>query len=441
MSQNKQYASKKVFKKAIFNIGFQIVPIVLALILTPYLIETMRKDFWAKYSIGISLIFLSNYFSFGIGPTLNRRVSEIIGLRENHRIKEELKECVSFSYLIGVIFFFILHIILFLSYKLHIFSILQNIEDYCFYFIILCVFFFAFIIIPYRSLLESLSDFYFLAIARAVTSSSLFLIPFAYLHFRIISLKEIAITLLIFYVFLYFFYFFRAKKHQKKQEFIIYNPLNLELLRSVFNFEIGFLKETFWFSIFFFTSAIVLFFDRFYYPIFFKTEIIADQVTLLDLFNRVAIITGTISLVYFSAISVWYQEKNLLRIQKNLKAQLFIVSAIFTGILLVSYFFLEIILKWWLGFSYSVFMANNSYNLLLGVLLINFTILIVRPLQAIGKIKEVSIWLFRTTIIYIAIVVFLGVKGGINNHYIAYLIKGILDLFFLSRLLKKNKII
>lgn len=438
---NNNYTSQRVFSKALFNIGFQIVPIAAALILTPYLIQNMGKDAWAKYSIGVSLIFLSNYFSFGIGPTLNRRVSEIIGLKQHRRIKEELKECVSFSYLLGTVFFTVLQTILYLAYRSGSFSVLQNYIDYTFFFIVLCVFLLAFIIIPYRSLLESFSDFYFLAIVRALTAAMLFVVPFAYIYFSAMTLVSIALALFVFYILLCFIYFFRIKVYEKRLSFDVYSPFKRVVLQQVFKFEMSFLKETVWFSIFFLTSAFVLFFDRFYYPLFFDTNVISDQVTMLDLFNRVAIVTGTISLVYFSAISVWYQEKNIARIKSSLRLQLMGVGVLFAFILLLSNFILDDILKWWLKDSFSVFIYENAFHLLLGALMINYTILFIRPLQAIGKIKIVSIWLMGTTFIYLVIVLFLGIYRAIEYHYVAFIVKALLDMTILVTLLKRNKIL
>ena len=133
MSINQNYATKKIVKKTLFNIGFQVFPIAAALLLTPYLINTMGKDFWAKYATAISLVFLSNYFSFGLGPTLNRRVSELVGLKKFKIIREELLECVSFSYLLGGFFFVLFQIAVYVAYKYGTFSILQNEGDYLFY--------------------------------------------------------------------------------------------------------------------------------------------------------------------------------------------------------------------------------------------------------------------------------------------------------------------
>lgn len=438
---NVAYSSKKVFKKALFNIGFQVVPIAAALILTPYLIENMGKDFWAKYSTGISLVFLSNYFSFGIGPTLNRRVSQIIGLKQNYRIQAELRECVSFSYLLGLAFFILLQAILYASYISESFSILRTDQDYVFYCIVLCVFFLSFLIIPYKSLLESFSDFYFLAIARAITAAMLFLVPFLYISLFDVSLTGISTTLLFIYVILYLLYFVRAKSYEGKLSFKMISPVNWEMAKGLFRFELGFLKETIWFSIFFATSAIVLFFDRFYYPLFFDTRTISDHVTLLDLFNRVAIVTGTISLVYFSAISVWYQENNLRRVTANLKLQLIGVGLLFFVIALVSYFFLDTILLWWLKSSYSNFIESNGFRLLIGTLLVNYTILLIRPLQAIGEIKQVSVWLMSSTLLYLIIVLFLGAFYLIDYHFVAFITKALIDVIILVTLLRRKKIL
>ncbi|MFC5047734.1 hypothetical protein ACFSTE_05640 [Aquimarina hainanensis] len=441
MSENNRYKSNNVFKKAIFNIAFQIIPILLALILTPFLINGMGKDFWAKYSTGISLIFLSNYFSFGIGPALNRRVSEVIGLKKYDKILYELKECVSFSYFLGIVFFIILQIVLLLAYKLGNFSILKTGSDFSFYQITIFNFFLVFIIIPYRSILESFSDFYFLAIVRAITAAMLFLIPFIYILLFGVSLKGIAMMLSVFYCMLYSVYYFRVFQFKNKFHFKLPSPIGKEFLVRIFKFDLSFLKETFYFSLFFLTSAIVLFFDRFYYAVFFNTIIISDQVTMLDLFNRVAIITGTISIVYFSAISVWYQEKNLEKIRKNLQTQIIGVFCIFFIVVIFSYFFLNSILGWWLGESFSLFIEKNSFSLLFATILTNFVILLVRPLQAIGLIKVVSLFLVFTTIIYICIVIFLGYLKEIEYHYLALITKSALDIIILISLLKKKRIL
>ena len=48
MAGNATYSSKKVLNKAIFNIAFQIVPIGVALLLTPFLINTMGKAYYGQ---------------------------------------------------------------------------------------------------------------------------------------------------------------------------------------------------------------------------------------------------------------------------------------------------------------------------------------------------------------------------------------------------------
>jgi len=441
MSENTNYSSKKVLNKAIFNIAFQIVPIAAALLLTPYLINTLGKDLWAKFATGVSIVFLSNYFSFGIGPTLNRRVSELIGLNENHKIGRELKECTALSIVLGIGFFIVLQLVIFFGYQANVFSILQSEADFQFYFIVLLVFVIAFAIIPFKSLLESFSDFYFLAIARAIAASMLFIIPSLFVVLGKISLVMISGALVVFYLVLYAAYYIRVLAHQHTFSFKMISPYSRHFLKSLFKINGDFLKETFFFSLFFFTSAVVLFFDRFYYPIFFDTQIMSDQVTMLDLFNRVAIVTGTISLVYFSAISVWYNEGQIKKIRTNLKRQFQIISLVFLLIGIVSYFFIGDILHWWLGESYSDFIGDNAFFLLLGVLSVNFTILLIRPLQAIGEIKKVSLFLVMTTIAYLCIVITIGINRSIELHFIGLLVKAFLDFVIFTFLLKRKQLL
>ncbi len=438
---NNNYSSDKVFKKAIFNIGFQVFPIFVALTLTPFLINGLGKSIWAKYSIGVSLIFLSNYFSFGIGPTLNRRVSEIIGKKQFDSITNILFQSVSFSYILGLSFFIIFQLLLISLFNFFELSILTDINDFRFYFVTIFTFFIVLLIIPYRSLLESFSDFYFLAIMRGITSSMLFIIPSFFLFLFNTSLLSIGITLFVFYTILLLLYYLRVKSFESSNGFSSPNIFNLKCVVGVSKIDFSFISETIYFSIFFLTSATVLFFDRFYYSLYYNTEIISDQVTLLDLFNRVSIITGTISLVYFSAISVWYQENKLDLIKKNLKKQLAIVFFIFLVIISIAYFFIGDILNLWLGKSYSKFIEVNSLKLLVATFFVNFTILLIRPLQSIGLVKSVSKVLFFSTLLYVLIVFFLGYFNKIEYHYFALLIKFFIDIIFLVFISKSNKIL
>lgn len=420
---------------------FQVVPIGLALSLTPYLIQAMGKDQWAKYSAGISLIFLSNYFSFGIGPTLNRRVSEWIGQNRPEKIPGEMKDCIRMSYFLGLVFFLILQgaiLLVMYSGKL---SLLQSKDDYVFFALTGVVFLLVFCAIPFRSMLESLSDFYFLALARALTAGMFFILPALYLLAEKGTLIHMALGFLVFYVFNYIVFAFRVYRKSKMLGISQTHPLKLYKEEGRFLAEKPFMRESFFFSVFFLTSAIVLFFDRFYYALFYDTQILADQVTLLDLFNRVAILTGTLSLVYFSAISVWYQEEKLAKARKNIRIQMGAVALIFSCIMIGSVIFINDLLAWWLKSSYSAFVEQNSIRLLLGVLTVNFTILLIRPLQAVGEIRSVGIILTFSTALYLFLVIIFGYTRQIEFHYIALTAKAVLDILFLGMLMKRKGII
>ncbi|GMN10061.1 hypothetical protein MTsPCn9_15240 [Croceitalea sp. MTPC9] len=436
-----KYASKSVFKKTIFNLGFQVAPIALALLIMPLLINNLGKDFWAKYTAGISLVFLSNYFSFGIGPTLNRRVSELVGIKENHKIGKEMNECIALSYLLGIGFFFVLMTILSIGYWGKFLSILQSSSDFYFYILITTCFFLTLVIIPYKSALEAFSDFYFLSIVRATISSSLFLVPLFLWSVNKCSLVNCAWALLFLYMVHWIIYYLRFKKHKSIFEFKSSFRLKIKEILAPFKSFSSFFKEALGFSLFFICSATVLFFDRFYYPIFFNTEILSDHFTMLDLFNRVAIITGTISLVYFSAISVWFNNQSFDKIKKILKRQFLLVGFFFLSITLTTFFFLNDLMFWWLKDSFSDFIANTSFKIMVGVLIMNFSILIIRPLQAIGKMKEVNRILLGSTILFLVLVVLFGVFERIEYHYVAFFVKGVFDIILLLVLLRKQRLL
>ncbi|NKI31196.1 lipopolysaccharide biosynthesis protein [Croceivirga thetidis] len=441
VESNKRYTSGKVLKKAVFNLGFQIVPIIVALVFIPLIINNLGKDYWAKYTAGVSAIFLANYFSFGIGPALNRRVSELIGAKKMSLIDKEVNTGIGISYLLSAALFLLFTCFIILAYWTKSLSILQDKEDLLFFLIIGFSFFIVFISIPYKSLLESYSDFYFLAIIRAISSAGLFVVPYVLWLNGISKLYWVGISLVVYYFLVFLFMFFRTQHHKKELDLCYKTSVKPTFLISSTRSNTSFIKEAFKFGVFFLCSATVLFFDRYFYALFVNTKTLSDHVTMLDLFNRIAIVTGTISLVYFSAISVWYSENNFVKIKKNLRFQLTLISILFVFGLIFCKFFLLNLMEWWLKGAYSEFITNSAFVLLLAILIMNFEILMVRPLQAIGKVTQVNRLLVATTIIFLIIVIVLGMTDNIRYHYIALITKGIIDCFFLFGMLRNEKLI
>ena len=71
----------------------------------------------------------------------------------------------------------------------------------------------------------------------------------------------------------------------------------------------------------------------------------------------------------------------------------------------------------------------------------NFTILLIRPLQAVGEIQAVSNILTTTTILYLILVLLFGYFRQIEWHYFALIVKALLDMLFLGLLMKRKGII
>lgn len=438
---NKRYTSRKVLKKAVFNLGFQVVPIIVALLLIPILINNLGKDYWAKYTAGVSAIFLANYFSFGIGPALNRRVSELIGAKRVNAIDKEIDTGIGVSYLLSITLFVLFAIFILIGFQTKALSILQSFEDLYFYLIIAFSFVIVFITIPYKSLLESYSDFYFLAIVRAISSAGLFIVPYLLWLLGIKSLFWVSIVLVTYYLVVLISMYLRTQKHKLTLGLKYGKSIGLKAFISSIRANTSFVKEAFKFGVFFLCSATILFFDRYFYSLFVNTKILADHVTMLDLFNRIAIITGTVSLVYFSAISVWHSQKDLARIKKNLRLQIVTITIIFVIGLFVGHFVLTDLMEWWLKDAYSNFIGKSAFYLLAAILIMNFEILMVRPLQAIGQVTKVNKLLVFTTIMYLIVVIGLGVSNAIEYHYIALLLKGSIDCIVLLMMLAKEKLI
>lgn len=440
------YQSKAVLNKTAFNLIVQIIPILIALSFTPSLIEGLTKDGWAKYSVGISLIFLSNYFSFGIGPALNRQISKFLSEPNYKEILSKLNYARLLAFLLGVFFFFLMLVTLSTLYINGSISLLSNYDDLIFYSLMIFTFLIVFFMIPLRSFLEAVSDFFFLSIVRAIISSFLFLAPFFFIGNNTPNLYQIGIVLLIFYALIYLIFYLRVqmilnKIIGQKSELLINLIIKSKNIIEILKSDKQFISESFYFSLFFISSAFLLYFDRFLYSSQIDTVKLADHVTLLDLYNRVAILTGTISLVYFSAISFWYNSNQLIKLKKSIKLQLSIVSLVFFVIISFSYFYLNDLLAWWLKLSFSDFIEENSLNLLIAVLIYNFTILLIRPLQAIGEIKIVMIILLVSTFVYAIILFILNHLILIEYHYIAILVKSIIDIILLFILAKKRNIL
>ena len=80
-----------VSRKALFNVAIQIIPILASLFAIPISISNLGKPLWFFYSLGITVLFLPNYFAFGAGPYLVRNLVQ----KNNFLLTKKWKGCIS----------------------------------------------------------------------------------------------------------------------------------------------------------------------------------------------------------------------------------------------------------------------------------------------------------------------------------------------------------
>ena len=80
-----------VSRKALFNVAIQIIPILASLFAIPTSISNLGKPLWFFYSLGITVLFLPNYFAFGAGPYLVRNLVQ----KNNFLLSKKWKGCIS----------------------------------------------------------------------------------------------------------------------------------------------------------------------------------------------------------------------------------------------------------------------------------------------------------------------------------------------------------
>ncbi|MCV6629718.1 MAG: hypothetical protein OIF50_07650 [Flavobacteriaceae bacterium] len=398
--------SAKVFS----NLVLQLFPIIISLVFIPLSIQLLGKSNWAKLTLGISVIFLSNYVSFGIGPTLTRRISSLWKNKQKLFRKEFEFAFYGVKMLSSIVFTIVLVVLvtLFLTEK---YSLIKNYADLLFFIQCLICFIITFLIIPYRSGLEGLGDFHFLGIYRSIITSLLVLLP--YITFLVLDASLLVVGFML--ILTYILAFFVLKKRLRSQIGI---RLKQERKNKI-SLKNSFFRESVQFGVFSLLNYIIVFSPRIIYPFNYSSIIVSDFVTLEDLFNRITILTGTISLIYFQVFSEYdlIKSETKKKVKRLLKRKIFLIFSILIVIVsskrIVGWF-----ISIWLGTDYSVFMEDNYYLLMVGLVCFNLNILLMRPLQAMGYEKIVNYIVGVAALLFLIGVIVMMYFQLINYHYL-----------------------
>ena len=378
-----------VSRKALFNVAIQIIPILASLFAIPISISNLGKPLWFFYSLGITVLFLPNYFAFGAGPYLVRNLIQ----KNNFLLSKKWKGCISAIIISAIIYVLLSSAFLFTTRNQDAFIL--NSSEKLFYVFFILSGLMIYIMILFKAILESKEDFYFLGTARAFFTTGLIVIP-------VLSFQQewhYALSVFLWSIIYVFVCGNRignlgAKWMQNKN--LIVSKQNL----------IEYVNEVWPFGVYLFCWSFFLFFDRIIFKFFIDKNILSDHVTMQDLFNRVAIISGNISLVYYPTLSEKANQTKLF-LQHYFK-QLYYVLFAFAGIIITSSIFLEKALIFWLKDDFSTYISNNALVYLVGIIVFNFSIIQVRALQAKNKEKLVTLHLIVILGLYILFVLLLG---------------------------------
>ena len=378
-----------VSRKALFNVAIQIIPILASLFAIPTSISNLGKPLWFFYSLGITVLFLPNYFAFGAGPYLVRNLVQ----KNNFLLSKKWKGCISAIIISSIIYVLFSSAFLFTTRNQDAFTL--NSSEKLFYVFFILSGLMIYIMILFKAILESKEDFYFLGTARAFFTTGLIVIP-------VLSFQQewhYALSVFLWSIIYVFVCGNRignlgAKWMQNKN--LIISKQNL----------IEYVNEVWPFGVYLFCWSFFLFFDRIIFKFFIDKNILSDHVTMQDLFNRVAIISGNISLVYYPTLSDKANQTKLFL--KHYFKQLYYVLFAFAAIIIISSIFLEKALNFWLKDDFSTYISNNALVYLAGIIVFNFSIIQVRALQAKNKEKLVTLHLIVILGLYILFVLLLG---------------------------------
>ena len=378
-----------VSRKALFNVAIQIIPILASLFAIPTSISNLGKPLWFFYSLGITVLFLPNYFAFGAGPYLVRNLVQ----KNNFLLSKKWKGCISAIIISSIIYVLFSSAFLFTTRNQDAFTL--NSSEKLFYVFFILSGLMIYIMILFKAILESKEDFYFLGTARAFFTTGLIVIP-------VLSFQQewhYALSVFLWSIIYVFVCGNRignlgAKWTQNK------NPIISK--QNLFEY----VNEVWPFGVYLFCWSFFLFFDRIIFKFFIDKNILSDHVTMQDLFNRVAIISGNISLVYYPTLSDKANQTKLFL--KHYFKQLYYVLFAFAAIIIISSIFLEKALNFWLKDDFSTYISNNALVYLAGIIVFNFSIIQVRALQAKNKEKLVTLHLIVILGLYILFVLLLG---------------------------------
>ena len=372
---NDLVAKRTLTKNSIINFIGNIIPLFLAFLVIPYIIEYFGKERFAILTIIWAIVGYFSFLDFGLSRTLTKMVSEKLGANKT----QEITRIVSTTF-IALIFLGIFGtLILLLLAPWLIFEKFQ-ISPYLRSETLRCIQIIA-ISIPFilldaslKGILIAYQKFLFINIQRIVLGSVMFLSPLVISLFSQSLVPIIIILVLMRFIILLFLAQYSYKTLQSDLKRC---EVRLSLLPKIFKFG-G------WLTITNVVGPIMSYFDRFLLGVWIPMITVTYYVSPHEFVTKLLILPASVMNVIFPAFSFIYQQsinKSLSLLNKSTK---YIIAIMFpVTIFLVTFSFN--ILQLWLGPDF----ADNStlimQILLIGVYLNSIGYVYFSFIQGIGK--------------------------------------------------------
>ena len=422
MKSLNNFLVKKENTNTIISLGLQVLPILIALIYIPLNLSYLGASLWGVYNLSISMLFMTMYVNFGIGPAVNRIIAQ------NRSLRFQIKLVHSGLFLNLLLVFIIVPTLLFLNDYIISYSIAESLissgeKEISNLFFWTSLSSGVYILISYfRNIHEGKQNFLLVSILRALISSLLIVSPLFFSTDEISNAGFLIFIILTLFLLLYFFLFTR------EYFFFSLKKVSKNIMRIL-------LKDGSLITIHSFVNPVFIFFDRFIIGNILGTVSVGIYTSIYDVVSRMIIVPSSISNAYFPAISNNYKSIKLSSkiLFNGLKFNL-IVSSI-ALIILVTYG--NWLLENWLGieveFKFLIPILSLAYFVK------GFNLIFLKYYQAMAKFKYTNLLNYSLAFIYFPLI-FLSIKlYNITGAALILLLKNVLEIminFYYLKIIK-----
>tara|TARA_B100000989_G_scaffold20176_1_gene13286 strand:+ start:5830 stop:7137 length:1308 start_codon:yes stop_codon:yes gene_type:complete len=423
-----KFRSSLLLKNSVISLVFQVIPITIAIIFIPINILHLGLELWGLYSLAITLFFLVMYLNFGIGPSVNRLVSEY---RSKMNFVSE-KNLVHTSFFISLLLCFLLYIFFKILDETIVYFIFSE-SDFTKYesgirelfnyiYIGSCIYL---QINFFRNVIEGQQLFLFVSFTRAIFASFLIISPLLTSK-ELINFSGLYINILLSIIIsLYFIIFIKDYGFPNIKKFS-----NIQFKKIIYQGSLISLHSFF--------NPIFIFLDRYVISSLLGLFFVGIYTSFYDIISRLTIISSSISSALFPSASSNIENKS--KLKDSVFFSLFLTSiltAIPTIILLI---YGPQIISIWLKQDYPI-----EYSYLIRILcsayfIQGLNLVLLKTMQATKNFKF-PVYLSLVLSIFYVPSLFFSIKFfGITGAGLIFLIKNIIE-FCLSIIFFKRRIV